>query len=182
MHMGNDIARLSVPTTPRTTFNLGRIAGGTSVNTIAQHAYAELDLRSEDVDALTALVEQVQDIVARYRASRWQKRGVTVRLETIGDRPAGEIPSDHPLLLAAVRSLETATPDRVVDLRISSTDANIPLSMGIPAVCIGVTDGGNAHRLQEWIETKPLGEGMQHLWLLTWWAVDWLAQQVETAD
>ncbi|MEX1019805.1 MAG: M20/M25/M40 family metallo-hydrolase [Litorilinea sp.] len=174
MHLGQEISRLTVPHAPRTTFNLGRISGGTSINTIAQHAMAELDMRSEATDALQMLVRQVEEIVDRYRVPLWQRRGVTVQVETIGDRPPGEIAADHPLVDAAVRTLLQACPTRVPDLRISSTDANIPLSRGIPAVCIGVTDGGDAHRRQEWIETAPLPQGMQHLLLLTWWASEWL--------
>ena len=58
--------------------------------------------------------------------------------------------------------------------RISSTDANVPLSRGIPAVCIGITDGGNAHRLDEWITPELLPKGMQHLMSLTQWAARWL--------
>lgn len=174
VQIGSDISRLHVPAAPRTTFNLGRIQGGTSVNTIAQHASAELDLRSEATDTLHTVVEQVQEIVARYQMPRWQRRGVVVTLDTIGDRPPGEIPADHALVEAAVRTLRLACPERTPDLRISSTDANIPLSRSIPAVCIGVTDGGNAHRLEEWIQVEPLAPGMQHLLLLTWWAAEWL--------
>jgi tripeptide aminopeptidase len=63
-------------------------------------------------------------------------------------------------------------------MRISSTDANIPLSRGIPAICIGVTDGGNAHRLDEWIMPDLLPKGMQHVLALTWWAAQWLEDSV----
>lgn len=182
LQLGAEISRLNVPSHPRTSFNLGRIRGGTSVNTIAQHAVAELDLRSEAPATLGAVVQQVEEIVERYRAARWQRRGVTVHLETIGDRPPGEIAADHPLVEAARHSLREACPARAPDLRISSTDANIPLSRGIPAVCIGVTDGGNAHRLQEWLETAPLAQGMQHLLLLTWRAAAWLGGENPTGS
>jgi len=64
------------------------------------------------------------------------------------------------------------------NMRISSTDANIPLSRGIPAICIGVTDGGNAHRLDEWIMPDLLPKGMQHVLALTWWAAQWLEDSV----
>jgi di/tripeptidase len=61
-------------------------------------------------------------------------------------------------------------------MRISSTDANIPLSRGIPAVCIGVTEGGNAHRTDEWIATQPIDNGLRHLLGLTQWATQWLGK------
>lgn len=170
-----DLTKLRVPETPRTTFNIGRMQGGTSVNSIAQHAWLELDLRSEDGPTLAATVEQVLALIAHYNSPRWQRRGVTVRAEVIGDRPSGEIADDHPLVLAALASLEAVGQPIAGDLRISSTDANVPLSLGIPAVCIGVTDGGNAHRVEEWMQVPPLAKGMAHLLLLTHWAAGWLA-------
>lgn len=63
------------------------------------------------------------------------------------------------------------------DVRISSTDANVPLSMGIPAVCIGLTEGGDAHRLSEWIDPRPLVRGTQQLLYLTWWTAAWLTSR-----
>ncbi|MCB0075102.1 MAG: M20/M25/M40 family metallo-hydrolase, partial [Caldilineaceae bacterium] len=101
-----------------------------------------------------------------------------VTVETIGDRPAGEIAPDHPLVKAASAALADAGLTTPPDLRISSTDANIPLSQGIPAVCVGIAEGGNAHRLEEWMSPARLGQGMQHLLLLTWWAAAWLAGEL----
>ena len=102
---------------------------------------------------------------------------MTVTATVIGDRPSGEIAPDHPLVWAAIAALGAVDYLGTPDLRISSTDANVPLSRGIPAVCVGVTDGGNAHRLQEWIQAAPLGQGMAHVVMLTWWAADWLARR-----
>ena len=173
-----DIVRIKVPTAPRTTFNIGRMDGGTSINTIAQQAKLELDMRSEDPTALQYLIANVNQLVERYQAARWKKWGVHVTVETIGDRPAGEIAPDHPLVKAASAALADAGLTTAPDLRISSTDANIPLSQGIPAVCVGIAEGGNAHRLEEWMSPARLGQGMQHLLLLTWWAAAWLAGEV----
>jgi di/tripeptidase len=173
-----DLSRLRTTDSPRTTFNIGRLEGGTSVNSIAQHAWLELDLRSEETFALQGVIDQVLEIVARYQTPKMERKGVLVSVETIGDRPPGEIDVGHPLVQAAVQALSAAGYAGKVDLRISSTDANIPLSRGIPAVCVGVTEGGNAHRLQEWIHTAPLAQGMAHLLLLTWWASAWLAGEV----
>jgi di/tripeptidase len=149
--------------------------GGTSVNTIAQSAWLELDLRSEEPETLAAIIAQAMEIVSRYQRPIWQQRGVTVSVEVIGDRPSGGIAEDHPLVMEAVKALAAVGHPHTTDLRISSTDANIPLSRGIPAICVGVTDGGNAHRLQEWISTEPLARGMSHLLLLSWRAAQWLA-------
>jgi acetylornithine deacetylase/succinyl-diaminopimelate desuccinylase-like protein len=179
VQLAAELARLRVPETPRTTFNIGRLEGGTSVNTIAQHAWLELDLRSEETAALQDAINQALAIVSRYQAPKWTQKGVTVTTETIGDRPPGEIPDSHPLVLAAQSALAAVGYGGKVDLRISSTDANIPLSRGIPSVCIGVTEGGNAHRLQEWIHTGPLPQGMAHLLLLAWWTSAWLAGEAQ---
>ena len=173
-----DLTRMTVPASPRTTFNIGRIHGGTSVNTIAQQASLELDLRSEDARALEAAVTQALEIVARYQSTPWQQQQVNVQVEKIGDRPAGEISEDHPLVQAAFATLQASGLSIKTDLRMSSTDANIPLSRGIPAVCIGITEGGNAHRLEEWITPALLPQGMAHLLLTTWWASMWLAGEL----
>jgi acetylornithine deacetylase/succinyl-diaminopimelate desuccinylase-like protein len=175
VNLAAELTRLRPPASPRTTFNVGVITGGTSVNTIAQSAELELDLRSEDPGALDAFVGQVQAIVGRYQTPRWRQSGVIVNAELIGDRPAGGVPDDHPLVQAALQSLVTAGVQPQTGNRISSTDANVPLSRGLPAVCIGITDGGNAHRLDEWITPELLPKGMQHLLGLTQWAAKWLA-------
>jgi acetylornithine deacetylase/succinyl-diaminopimelate desuccinylase-like protein len=176
--LASDLTRLHPPQSPRTSFNIGRMEGGTSVNTIAQQAWLELDLRSEETEGLAWIVDQVLEIVSRYQTPKWEHRGVTVTTEVIGDRPSGGIAADHPLVLAAKEALATVGYPHPADLRISSTDANIPLSRGIPAVCVGVTEGSNAHRLEEWIGVEPLMRGMSHLLLLAWQAAEWLKKKV----
>jgi acetylornithine deacetylase/succinyl-diaminopimelate desuccinylase-like protein len=137
------------------------IEGGTSVNTIAERASLLLDLRSVDPAALQMLVAQAERVVDDARAA---EPTVTIQLETVGDRPAGRIPQDHPLAQAAVAAYAAAGIDTIFDA--ASTDANIPLSRGIPAVCVGVCDGENAHRLDEYIEPTRLAAGMRALlWL-----------------
>jgi acetylornithine deacetylase/succinyl-diaminopimelate desuccinylase-like protein len=170
-----ELSRLRPSESPRTSFNIGRMEGGTSVNTIAQRAWLELDLRSEEPQTLAAIIDQVMEIVSRYQRAAWRHRGVEVSAEVIGDRPSGGIDDDHPLVMAAIYALNAVGHPHSTDLRMSSTDANIPLSRGIPAICVGVTDGGNAHRLQEWISTEPLARGMSHLLLLSWQVAEWLA-------
>jgi acetylornithine deacetylase/succinyl-diaminopimelate desuccinylase-like protein len=176
VQLAADLTRLKAPAHPRTTFNIGVIGGGRSINTIAQQSSLELDLRSEDPAALNAIVAQANAIVDRYTTPRWQQAGVAVRRTLIGDRPAGEIADDHALVLAAFGSLAAIGIQPQPHTRTSSTDANIPLSRGLPAVCIGVTDGGNAHRLDEWILPDLLPRGLRHLLTLTGWATEWLTR------
>ena len=173
--VAEEIVSLQVPHTPRTTFNIGRIGGGTSINTIAQEAWMELDLRSASPETLIWLDGQVQRIVERrVDAHRARDDGLTLRHEQIGHRPAGELPFEHPLVQAAGTVLRELGIEERSDARISSTDANVPLSRNIPAVCVGLTDGGDVHRLSEWIDPLPLVKGMQQLLYLTWWTAAWL--------
>ncbi len=178
VQLAAELAQLQPPTSPRTTFNIGRITGGTSVNTIAQQATLELDLRSEESGALNAITNQVMTIFQRHQNHAAQQEGVTLAIDLIGNRPSGQIQEAHPLVQAALRSLAMGGVVAKNDHRISSTDANIPLSRGLPAVCIGITEGGNAHRLEEWITPTQLTQGMQHLLCTTWWAAAWLAGEV----
>jgi len=150
------IMTLRTPQRKRTSINVGKIAGGVSINTIAPHAYLELDLRSESGRILSALARKVEDLV-RFA----QRPGVKYTIEKIGDRPFGEIAPDHPLVQAAVQALHAQ--DLHADLQIGSTDANIPLYHGVPAVCIGLTGGGGAHTTGEYMDTTLLGKGLAHL-------------------
>ena len=173
--LADEMVRLQLPQTPRTTFNIGRIGGGTSVNTIAQQAWMELDLRSESPQTLVWLDGQIGKIVERHvHAHRTHGDGLTLCHEQIGNRPAGALPFQHPLVQAASTILQEIGVKERADARISSTDANVPLSRNIPAVCVGLTDGGDAHRLSEWIDPLPLVKGMQQLLYLTWWSAAWL--------
>ena len=173
--LAEEMLKLPLPQTPRTTFNIGRIGGGTSVNTIAQEAWMELDLRSESPPTLAWLDGQIEKIVKRHvQAHHAHRDGLTLRLEQIGDRPAGALPFQHPLVQAASTILQEIGVKERTDARVSSTDANVPLSRNIPAVCVGLTDGGDAHRLSEWINPLPLVKGMQQLLYLTWWSAAWL--------
>lgn len=173
--VAEEMLKLQLPQTPRTTFNIGRIGGGTSINTIAQEAWMELDLRSASPQTLTWLDGRIQRIVERHAAARRARDdGLTLRHEQIGHRPAGALSFQHPLVQAACTILQEIGVKERSDARISSTDANLPLSREIPAVCVGLTDGGDAHRLSEWIDPSPLAKGMQQLLYLTWWSAAWL--------
>ncbi|HEY70102.1 MAG TPA: M20/M25/M40 family metallo-hydrolase [Anaerolineae bacterium] len=151
--INSELLRLALPRQPRTTLNIGNIDGGTTVNTIAPGCQIKLDLRSEDPETLETVSKQVERTARRYR-----KPGIRIEIDKIGERPGGGIPADHPLVLAACRALEQAGEENA-QLLIGSTDANIPLSRGIPAVCVGLTTGKNAHSLDERIQIGPMPRG-----------------------
>jgi acetylornithine deacetylase/succinyl-diaminopimelate desuccinylase-like protein len=154
--MVTKLTDLELPNEPRTSLNVGVIQGGTSVNTIAAEASMELDLRSVDPESLATLTEEVENLVseAAYPEMDYQ-------IEIIGKRPAGEISSDHSLVKLATRIQKNlGIPSK---LNIGSTDANIPLSQGLPCICIGLTNGGGAHTVNEYIHTPPLETGMNQL-------------------
>ncbi len=153
---------LQPPRQPKTTYNVGVIEGGTSINTIAQEASLLLDLRSEDSAALADLVAAVVALVQQFA----RLPQVSVTMEMIGNRPAGGIPADTPLVQwaeVALRFVGRPYPHFIT----SSTDANIPLSLGYTAVCVGLTESNNAHRLDEYLDTQYLAAGMSQLLLLT---------------
>jgi acetylornithine deacetylase/succinyl-diaminopimelate desuccinylase-like protein len=150
---------IQIPEGPRTTMNVGVISGGTSVNTIAAEASLDLDLRSEDVATLDELVNSVEGI---FQES--QSPDVRVSVELIGQRPVGEISQNHPLIALAVQGLEVVGIQP--RLNIGSTDANIPLSLGYPAICLGLTTGNGAHTGDEYINLPPLDLGLKQLLLV----------------
>lgn len=162
------IDQIQVPSKPRTTYNVGIIEGGTTINTIAAQASLQLDCRSEDNQALAELLQQVQKAVQSVARPE-----VQVTITPIGDRPAGQIHRQHPLVKHAEIALRQMGCEEV-HFSTGSTDANIPLSQGLPAVCIGLAHSHNAHRLDEYLDTTLLPAGMGQLFLLTLAAADFL--------
>jgi len=150
------LTEISVPRVPKTTYNVGTIEGGVSVNTIAPLAQAVVDLRSIDRRELERLYRAVEAICARHRS-----RSVDVDIEFLGERPAGETPADSRLVREAVRILRELGVEPVLDA--SSTDANAAIAAGIPAICIGLTRGRGSHTLEETIEVPPLERGLLQL-------------------
>jgi acetylornithine deacetylase/succinyl-diaminopimelate desuccinylase-like protein len=150
------IAGLHVASDPKTTFNVGVIEGGTSVNTIAPKASALVDMRSVDPAELRHLVDQVGEIAAT-RAGE----DLEVTVEVLGERPAGATDQQAPIVVAAGTILKRLGFEPVFDA--SSTDANIPISLGIPAVCVGISRGGNGHTTNEYIEVPPIELGLTQL-------------------
>lgn len=156
VQIGARITSILTPMTPRTTFNIGMIEGGTTINAIATHASLWLDMRSEDRAALAKLEEDV-----RAQINGLEADDLTFTIELVGDRPAGSIPITHPFVQTALQSL--ADLGVRASLEVGSTDANVPLSEGCPAVTVGITRGGNAHRTDEYIEVNPVALGLRHL-------------------
>lgn len=150
------LAALPLSAEPRTTLNVGTIGGGTSINTIAAEAHLELDLRSEGEQALSDLAAQVRALVQAAN-----QPAVQVDAEVIGTRPTGKLSANHALVRLARRRLEEQGYQPT--LGIGSTDANIPLSRGLPAICLGLSSGGGSHTLGEYILTEPLPDGLTYV-------------------
>jgi tripeptide aminopeptidase len=150
-------AALPVPEEPKTTLNVGTIKGGTSINAIAEEAEAFIDMRSVGTAELEALVGQALKIFERTAT----ELGCTAEITTVGDRPAGAMRPDHPLVRLAVDVLTKMGIEP--QLSCSSTDANVPIAMGIPAICIGSGIGVGAHTLGEYLEIPSLVTGLQQL-------------------
>lgn len=151
-----ELTSMQLPASPRTTMNVGKISGGTSINVIASEAWMELDLRSEGPESLAELVSKVEKKIERA-----SQAGVAFEAEVIGARPAGEISASHPLIQLAQECIREQGLEPA--LAIGSTDANIPLSRGYPALVLGVTTGGGAHTTNEFINIKPIEKGLEQL-------------------
>jgi tripeptide aminopeptidase len=156
-----ELDAIPLPRSPKTTLNVGMISGGVSVNTIAPEASCLLDLRSIDESALRRLSDRVTRLVDR------SNRGdaVDYAAEPIGERPAGVVAADSPIVQIAASTLAALGLEPSFDA--SSTDANVPIAAGIPAVCVGLTTGGNVHRVDEFIDLEPVPNGITQLALLT---------------
>ena len=153
---GAKLARIALPQEPRATLSIGRIGGGLSVNAIPDEGWLEVDVRSTS----TANLERVEgELRAAARAAETEEndrrqRGtpaLSLTIAVIGDRPTGETAEDHPLVIAALDA--TRLIGREPELTTASTDANVPISLGIPAIALGGGGrGGDAHTSTEWFE------------------------------
>lgn len=165
------IADIEVPAHPRSSLNVGTINGGTSVNAIAETATMLIDMRSVDPDTLVQLEKTVR---ARLQEAAEAESASAVDIEVVGDRPAGHIDPEHPVP-AMVHDVGRRLG---LDVRpvVGSTDANVPLSLGIPAVVLGTKEGEGIHTLGEYIEEDSLQPGVEFT-LLSLLAVDaWLGR------
>ncbi|HEY6390302.1 MAG TPA: M20/M25/M40 family metallo-hydrolase [Bryobacteraceae bacterium] len=173
--LGRGIARFvtaRVPEAPRTSFNIGEIEGGTSVNSIPSSAHMKVDLRSESEPELAALEGLLRDAVkagideemlaARERGMSGSANSLNLKINVLGVRPAGELPENSPLLTALLAA-DSQLGNRSRRER-SSTDANIPLSLGIEAISLGAGGrSGGAHTLEEWYDPAGRELGLQRV-------------------
>ncbi|MGC1583021.1 MAG: peptidase dimerization domain-containing protein, partial [Candidatus Acidiferrales bacterium] len=161
----------SVPESPRTSFNFGIIDGGTSVNSIPNRAAVKVDLRSEDDVELTKLESTLRDamqagLAAENAAGERGSEQLKIEFKMLGVRPGGKLAEDSPLL-AAMSSVDSYLGNSTRQER-SSTDANLPLSMGIPAIAIGGGgQGGGSHSLDEWYDPTDRITGLKRILLTT---------------
>jgi tripeptide aminopeptidase len=179
------LAETPLPAEPRTTLNLGTIHGGTSVNSIPESAQASVDFRSTASEQLVrlevALHRAVEDAVDHTNAAAKSganagKGQLSFAIQKIGDRPAAHLPADSPLL-ETLRAVDRHLGLRT-DLRLGSTDANIPLSMGVAALSMGAGgEGGGAHTSAEWYSAKDREIGLKRVLLLTIAMTEWAAAQ-----
>jgi len=171
--MGRAIAKIAefqVPGEPRTTFNVGRVGGGTSVNSIPFAAWMEVDLRSSDrapLASLDANFLKAVDAAVVEENGRWGTPGmISVVKDLVGDRPAGSTPDDAPIVQTAIAVGQTL--GLRLGLAEGSTDANLPMSLHIPAITIGGGGRGvDAHALTEAFDTTDSWKGTQNAVLLT---------------
>jgi tripeptide aminopeptidase len=167
--MGRAIAKISdlqTPSEPKTTFTVGTVGGGTSVNAIASEAKMAVDMRSNSTEELLKLEDRLLDLVKQAVAeenARWKSDKLTVEIRLIGDRPAGIVAMDSPIVQATQRTVSTITRAPRVTFAGSSTDSNLAMSLGIPAVTIGGGgEGGNWHSRNEWYRAVDAYYGPQN--------------------
>ena len=162
------IADIETPNEPKTTFTVGIIKGGTSVNAIAYEASMLVDIRSNSQDELLKVENKILDIVKKSAAAenaRWDSIQITVEITLVGDRPAGVQSADAPIVQAAWAATQSIGEEPVLRTA-SSTDANLPISLHIPAITLG--PGGNeggGHSLGEWFDPTDAYKGPQRAFL-----------------
>lgn len=161
--------RTPVPVSPKTTYNIGIISGGTSVNSIPESATMRVDTRSASVDELDRLeraLHEAVDYAMPEITGRKKQDLLTAEVRIIGNRPAADLPGDSPLL-KMIRAVD-AHLGNIARIQRASTDANIPLSLGRQAIAIGSGgSGGGAHTIHEWYDPVGRDLGLKRILLLT---------------
>ena len=159
-HAVSRLTSLDLPADPTTTLTVARWGGGKSINAIPQEAWIEVDTRSESDDHLADLERRIRDVVRASRAAAGTGGPLDMAIELLGHRPGGQTTSDAALLRAAVAATRHVGAEAVFTA--SSTDANVPMSLGIPAVTIGGGgEAGQAHSTDEWYRNIRGVEGVQ---------------------
>lgn len=158
--MIGELYTIRVPERGKTTYNVGTIVGGTSVNTIAQHAEMLYEFRSDEADSLAVMQQHLDRILGEY----WRE-GVTVKVTPVGERPCGA-PVEAGHMEALQQRAQAAALRRFgheIRFGSGSTDCNIPLSLGIPAICVGCCRFSGAHTREEYVEADSLHSGLNFL-------------------
>ena len=163
------LTRITVPDNPRTTYSVGRVGGGTSINAIATEAWMEVDLRSSDAATLAQLDARVQSAVQRALDEENRRRAagppLTVASDMVGNRPAGRTEVNAPIVQTALAALKALS--LPVRLDEGSTDANLPMSAGVPSITVGGGGAGSdAHTPRESFDTTNSWKGTQFVLLL----------------
>ena len=152
-----DLYTVEVPDYGKTTYNVGTIEGGTSVNTIAQTAEMLYEFRSDDQRGLAYMQQRFEEIIAAHRA-----KGVNITVTEVGNRPCGgEIDLGvQEALKQRANAIALESLGRPMKFKTGSTDCNIPLSMGIPSICVGCCDGDGCHTREEYLDIKGIYPGL----------------------
>src|SRR5256885_9365290 len=165
------LADVPTPSAPRTTCAVVRLGGGTGLNSIPQEAWLDLDLRSEDPKALAQLDVTVRAALARATDDENRRRApatppLGIEIQLLGDRPSGVTPRTHPLVQAAIAANRILGKD--AELASASTDANVPIALGVPAIALGAGGkAGDAHLTSEWYENTEGALGIIRALLVT---------------
>ena len=152
----NKLLQLDIPKSPRYSFNFGEIAGGVSINSIASYAQCKFEFRSIEKNQLLIIERMINKVIKSNPDPE-----VVYSLKNIGERPYGEIPEKHWLVQLAIESLDQLGVKP--NLSIGSTDANYPLSLGYPAICVCLVRGGNVHTINEFIEPSTIIFGFMQI-------------------
>jgi di/tripeptidase len=162
------LAQLDVPKTPKQSYNVGVVGGGTSINSVPAEVWMEIDLRGEDVDILKKTEETflrfVDEGVEEENLARTLTGPVRAEKELVGDRPSGEIPEDAPIVQTALEVTRRVVGIEEVELVRSSTDANLPISLGIPAITVGGGgEGADSHAPSESFDATNWERGIRRV-------------------
>ena len=155
----SDLYKIEIPqkTDTRTTYNVGTISGGTSVNTIAQTASMLCEYRSSDAECLNVMRDAFFDVFERAKSP-----DISINVFSVGERPCSITPQEKVDELKAIASkIVRNVTEKAVIFESASTDCNIPLSLGIPAICVGVNNHNGIHTREEWVEKESLTKGLE---------------------
>jgi acetylornithine deacetylase/succinyl-diaminopimelate desuccinylase-like protein len=162
--LSTKILAIKLPGNPRSSINIGSITGGGSINSIASHAEMQIEIRSEDEKILESLDRTLHKIASQPNTSE-----IEITISEIGMRPSGRITENSPVILTAQAALRSTGISPV--FAISSSDASLPISLGYPSVCLGITSGRQVHTAHETIDLLAIPKGMaqifhfiEHVW------------------